>query len=630
MKESKEYQFEVSLSKDAYADKRISGAMIGSTKVEENRIIRKEYGFPSNKGIGYEKVQLTTSELLESLLCGHVFCHLFNTNVLRKDGSFGSSQKCDANFVGSFVIGVDVDKTNYNSASEFVSKLTVKPTFYYTTYSNMQEGKGARFRLIYVFEEKIQNPYFFRYCAYSLNRIIEKDTNELIEDDCNLRCSQYFNGTNKNADNIILDYNNTNLVYSLDDIDVSREGFIDFLNHYCYYKTRNRERTIEINNILNILNNSNISLSSSTTYYSEMENRDTTESETTSEFVSNISVGEIEKGFYKCDENFVSDMSRLDYDEFMRYNRHKYPYIYRIEKNEWIDGIYQYIDEDYFSLYWNATRVQDGQKRRKKLFERMCLRRVMNPEIDANTLLFNAYEDVARFFEVDKDLTIDCLVRNVEVAMNLNIEDIKKNLSETINWLKSRKPKSGIILKSGITFNVAERNTVLKNIRWTLIADVYDNNLSVQENLEFINRNLFKVGKSTIYNFLKENNMNTESSKIQDWSVKELIDVNLSVRKNLELLKNQGIKIGKDRVARILRELKEEEMSNHVISVNDNKVSFSDESLNDNNYKVIIAHIKDIRNNNYNNNLNNSLCNSSLSTTYYNDLESKDTYRITT
>lgn len=557
MKENKEYRFEVSLSKDAYADKRISGAMIGSTKVEENRIIRKEYGFPSNKGIGYEKVQLTTTELLENLLCGHVFCHLFNTNVLRKDGSFGSSQKCDTNFDGSYVIGVDIDKTNYISASEFVSKLTIKPTFYYTTYSNMQEGKGARFRLIYVFEEKIQNPYFFRYCAFSLNRIIEKDTNELIEDDCNLRCSQYFNGTNRNAKNVILDYDITNYIYSLEDINVSREGFIEFLNHYCYYKTKNRDRSKDINYILEILNNSNVSLSSSTTYYNEMENKDTTESETTVEYFSNISVGGIKDNFYKCNEDFVSDMSRLPYDEFMKYNRHKYTYTYRVEKNEWIDGIYQYIDEDYFSLYWNATRVQDGQKRRKKLFERMCLRRVMNPEIDANTLLFNAYEDVYRFFEVDKDLTIDCLVRNVEVAMSLDINDIKENLSDTIEWLKSRKPKSGIILKSGITFSIAERNSVLKDIRWTLISEVYDCNLSVNENLEFINKNLFKIGKSTIYNFLDEYNLKTDASKISDYELRHMLDINLSVRENLKVIKDKGYKISKDRLSKFLKSQRE-------------------------------------------------------------------------
>ena len=551
MKLDKEYRFEVSLSKDAYADKKISGAMIGSTKVEENRQIRKEYGFPSNRGIGYEKVQLTTTELLDSLLCGHVICHLFNTNVLRKDGSFGSSQKCDANFDGSYVIGVDIDKTNYVSASEFVSKLTIKPTFYYTTYSNMQEGKGARFRLIYVFEEKIQNPYFFRYCAYSLNRIIERDTNELIEDDCNLRCSQYFNGTNRNAKNIILDYNNTNIIYSLDDINVSREGFIDFLNHYCYYKTRNRDRSNDINYILNILNNSNINITSNnntyTTYYIDLEKKDTSITcDAESEFVSDIT------NFYKCDKEFVSDMSRLDYDEFMKYNRHKYTYTYRVEKDEWIDGIYQYIDEDYFSLYWNATRVQDGQKRRKKLFERMCLRRVMNPEIDANTLLFNAYEDVHRFFEVDKDLTIDCLVRNVETAMNLNIEDIKENLSDTISWLKSRKPKSGIILRHGITFSLAERNSVLKKIRWTLLSEVYDSNLSVNENIEFINNNLFKVSKSTIYNFLDEFEIKTDNRKLYDSELRDMLDTSLSIRDNVNLLKNKGYKISKDRVSKIL------------------------------------------------------------------------------
>lgn len=567
MKESKEFKFEVSLSKEAYADKRISGAMIGSTKVEENRLIRKEYGFPANKGIGYERVCLTANELLESLLSGKVFCHLFNATSYRSDGSFGSCQKKDTNFAGSYVIGVDIDKTKYTSATEFISKLTLKPTFFYTSYSNMQEGKGARFRLIYVFESKIQNPYFFRYCAWCLNQIIEKDTNESIDDDCNLRCSQYFNGTNKNNPNLVLSYDITNTIYNLSDINVSVEGFIDFLRHYCYYKTSNRERIEYISNLLFKITNQHFQFNSSTTYYNEMEIRDTTITEPTTDYEVDVVIDEVNRNPYKCSEEFVSDMSRLPYDEFMKYNRHKYQYFYRVEKEEWIDGVYQYVDDDYFSLYWNVNRVQDGNKRRKKLFERMCLRRVMNPSVDADTLLFNAYEDVERFFEVDKDLTIDCLVRNVEVAMNMEMEDILRNYSETIKWLKTRKPKSGIILKGGVSFNVAERNRMLKNIRWTLIEDVYNPTLSVSENIDFINKNLFKVGKSTIYNFLKENGMKTDSGKVSDSELMNLLDKNLSVRENLKLVKEQGIKVGKDRISKVLKDMKESKnnISSNVI-----------------------------------------------------------------
>lgn len=45
---NKEFKFRVSISKDAYENKEISGAMIGSSKVAANREIRKKYGHRTN------------------------------------------------------------------------------------------------------------------------------------------------------------------------------------------------------------------------------------------------------------------------------------------------------------------------------------------------------------------------------------------------------------------------------------------------------------------------------------------------------------------------------------------------------------------------------------------------------
>ena len=614
MKVEKNYTFQVSLSNDAYTDKIISGAMIGSTKNEENRKVRKEYGFHANRGIGYMQVETNAETLLNNLLNGHVFCHLFTPKSVRTDGTFGSSQKKDENFAGSYVIGVDIDKTEYNTAEDFISTLSLQPTFYYTTYSNLKEDKGARFRLIYVFDTKIVNPYFFRYAAYCLNQIIEKDSNEKIDDDCNLRCSQYFNGTNRNNKDIILSYGLTNNIYSLQDINVSSNGFIDFLRHYCYYKTYNIDRIEYISNLLYKLTNSLFSFNRTTTYYIELQN------DNTPEFESNITINPdsfldtFYSSPYKCSEEFVSDMQRLDYDEFMKYNRHKYNYFYRVEKDEWIDGIYQYIDDDYFSLYWNTNTVRDGQKRRKKLFERMCLRRVMNPAVDADTLLFNAYEDVHRFFEVDKDLTIDCLVRNVENAMNLSIDDIKANYSENIEYLKSRKPKSGVIIKVGVSKNIADRNKVLKEIRWSLIADYYDTNLSVKENLINIKENLFEVSERTLYNFIKENGIKTDSNKVNDDELRCMLDSNLSVRENMSILKDKGIKVGNKRVMRILNDMK-----NNTTTIDTNITTTI--YTNTNIYNIL-------DNNNISNNYSISQDNTSITTTYYTDLQNDNTYKV--
>jgi len=546
------YEFEVSLSTDFFTDKTISGAMIGSTKNEENRQIRKEYGFPANKGIGYTRTTTTAEELLNNLLDGYVFCHLFNPTKTRTDGSFGTTQKKDENFVGSYVIGVDIDKTNYETADAFVSTLSCKPTFYYTTYSNLQADKGARFRLIYVFDKLIPNPYYFRYVAWNLNNVIVADSGEEIEDDCNLRCSQYFNGTNRNNPNIILSSGLTNNIYSFEDFNVTTDGYIDFLKHYCYYKTVTCDKVNGISKELYNITNNNYSFKNFSFFLSisecQKEGNDENEVETISYQQEDTCTS---NQCICCNKELVSDMQRLDYDEFMKYNRHKYNYFYRVEKDNWTCGIYQEIDENYFALYYNAKTVKDGNKRRKKLFERMCLRRVIMPSVDADTLLFNAYEDVHRFFEIDKDLTIDCLARNVENAMSMTIEQIQEKYSDNIAYLKSKAPKSGIIIRRGISDKLAYRNEALKLIRWNLIADYYDTSLGVKENLAIINENLFPISERTLYRYIEENHITIPSKSLTDEDILGMLDLSVSAYRNYLTLKDSGIKVSKDRIYRI-------------------------------------------------------------------------------
>lgn len=531
------YTFRASVSSDAYLNKEISGAMIGTTKDKNNKLLRQFYGFAANKGVGFIEGDYTIQTLYDSCLEGRVFCHLFNPETTRKDGSFGSSQKKDINFKGSYVIGIDIDKTNYKTAEEFIDKLTFKPSFYYSTYSNQKEGKGCRFRMIYVFDYLITNRFFFRYVATLLNKSIEKDTLELIEDDCNLRCSQYFNGTNKNNPDLVLESGITNLVYSLSDLGVCVEGFKEFLENNCGYKT-NTHRT-EIKALLEKINKE---------FFPTVEEEITEEIEET--------VEEVVEDTLSPSKSFISDMSRLSYDEFMTYNRHKYSYIYRQEKEEWINGCYQYVDEGYFSLFYNVNKVQDGGQRRKKLYNRMCLRRVMKPSITADELLFNAYEDLHRFFNNDPEkvknvISVDDLVKNVEWAMSKTIEEIELDFSDTLELLRSKAPKNGIIYKTkGV--QISQFKSSLLN---QIMEDYYDSSKTVAENIEYISTYVFPVKKSFVYSWLKTKGIST---RLSDEEVKSLLDTTLSARKNYEILKDSGIKISRNRVNDLLQQKKEE------------------------------------------------------------------------
>ena len=179
MDSSTNYKFNVSLSQERFTNKEISNAMISSVKKHpEYREIRRQYGFKFNRGISFQIQTVTCQELLDSLLEGHCFCHVFDVppTRLRSDGTFGASCKTNDNFNYSQVIGIDIDHTGYSTAEQFIDKLTLKPSFYYTSYRNLVEGNGARFRLIYVFSNRIKSIYMFRFLAIKLKDMILQDT----------------------------------------------------------------------------------------------------------------------------------------------------------------------------------------------------------------------------------------------------------------------------------------------------------------------------------------------------------------------------------------------------------------------------------------------------------------------
>lgn len=536
MIQDKDFRFEVSISEDSYADKIISGAMIGSSKVAANREIRKQYGFKPNKGIGYKRIQANPSELLDYMIHGKVMCNLFNPKHIRKDGTFGSCEKVDKNFEGSYIISVDIDKTKYSTAEEYIEHLTTKPTFYYTSYSNQQENKGARFRMMYVFDSMIYNPYYFRYVAWTLNKTIENEVGEEIDDYCNIRCSQYFNGTNISNPDVIVSYDCTNNIYNLDDFNINIQGFYNFLNNYAYYKTKTKSRTKSIQYLISnliskysFLSNEVRSSNSSTTYYDDCENLNTCEITTITPVVS-------------FNPLLIDDMYSLDFDSFMKYNRHQYKYIYRKDDGEWINDSFQYIDDTYFSLYWNQETIKDGNQRRKKLYNRMCLRRIMFPDVDADTLLFCAYVDRERFIDnSDEVVSIECLKKNVEWAMDKEIDDLKEEFSDSIAHLQNHNPKRGKIYKN---------KQSIKEGNYSEIDLYYNSNLSVKENHKNLINSGMNVSLMTLYRYTKDRGIKT---KLSDEEIYSLLDTTLSIRSNKQLLLyNYNISISIGKLSRIM------------------------------------------------------------------------------
>ena len=217
----------------------------------------------------------------------------------------------------------------------------------------------------------------------------------------------------------------------------------------------------------------------------------------------------------------------------------------------------------------------------------MCLRRVINPNVDADTLLFNAYEDLNRYFDNSGEnganiITVDELVKNVEWAMSKTIDEIEEDFSDTLEYLRSKAPKRGIIYKFPPKVfrkfdeetekyenrnNMTLVNSAIKDVIWGLIGEYYDLNLSVKENLSLLKENNINVSERTLYRFCKENGINTKGEKENiDSQMMEEYNFSLSIRENLEILKNKGYKISRGKLANLVKEYNSNKEDNNSSS----------------------------------------------------------------
>lgn len=247
----------------------------------------------------------------------------------------------------------------------------------------------------------------------------------------------------------------------------------------------------------------------------------------------------------------VNDMERLSYEELTHSYSMRMPYWYRPDNGEWIDGKVQFVTEDYFSLYWNTRRLRDGEGRRKKLFERMCLRRVMRPEATPDQIMYNAYIDLHRFVDNTQDpITVKDLERNVISCFRMGIEEIREKYSYAIQKAKeSTTPKKGMIYAG---------KSCVHDGNMRLIDRFFDASKTVQENVDILKANGISFSASTLYAYMKERGLTVKNkANISDKELYSLTDPSMSLRENVKnIYESYGIKVSKDKLNRIIKDHK--------------------------------------------------------------------------
>ena len=105
------------------------------------------------------------------------------------------------------------------------------------------------------------------------------------------------------------------------------------------------------------------------------------------------------------------------------------------------------------------------------------------PEIDADTLLYCAYEDRHKFIDnSDGVVSIECLKKNVESCMEKDVDSLREDLKDYIESLP--KPKSGIIFRGGQFKDYSDnevlwglQSKVIKEIRYQEMDKIFDKNM---------------------------------------------------------------------------------------------------------------------------------------------------------
>lgn len=474
------------------------------------------------KAIGKQKMafkeqNVSVTEFLGYATTGHSFCNLFefdpNTKYWIKKGDKwqnsypvyhnGTNKGCmklsfksDEYFKGSQTIFVDVDYTRFKSIDEYVAPLSMKPTCGYYSYSDGKDKGGiiSRRFRLVYIFKEVLGKDDMRRISCAIHNHIVLCTSEPMEDNCGTRISQYMNGVYGNPETYQSD-----IIYSIND-------FEDYeaVSYGAAEDEANESKTVEF------------------------------------------------------DSQFLYDMGTMSYQDFTHRYSWKYRYYYRTERDEWTDDLYQRTDENYLQLWYYRERQTDGQHRRRKLFKNACLRRLIYPEIDPDTLLYNLYIDLWRFFDnSDHVITLDVVKRKVINAFKMNREELLAYCSYEVDYWQKNRPKFIISHKAKV--DMAVINRVRKKVRYNDILQAYDPTLSVKENIA----NGIDVPERTLYRFcseygidpspgwgaVAENRRNNRLKRQQKIDLfLQLYDETLSLRENQKELTNHGLKLSLDTI----------------------------------------------------------------------------------
>ena len=195
-------------------------------------------------------------------------------------------------------------------------------------------------------------------------------------------------------------------------------------------------------------------------------------------------------------------------------------------------------------LKWIPRELIDGQHRKITLFHRGWLRRIIKSNITPNELLYNLLFDREHFFDnSDNELNVYRLQEIVRDCYKYDIEDYKTQYEDVFQDTIDRCRKKQVIIHRS-SKRLIRANTLLKELRWKILDEAYNQNLSIEENHQILNDSDFIISIPTLYNYCRNRGIVTKKKAENKFSrFIELHTDHMSCREEQKYLEEKGLQL---------------------------------------------------------------------------------------
>lgn len=440
---------------------------------------------------------------------------------------------------------IDIDGSP-KSIEEYIKYFSIKPTFGFYTPSDKPEKR--RFKLVYCFNQAVDDRYLWCYIANILTSIDKNSDSEL--DPCGKIATQMSFQSNGNG--IWFGY-----MINLESLDYS--GLNDFLSTI--------KKEDKIKDVFKIDDKIKKYLNTWLKYKGKKD------------IVSGKAFGDIYK-YFGNPENVLISYTTNELKDFKVHNP-------ILDSNQ--ENIVKLTTSDYWEL--KQTPRKDGEHRRRTLYRRTLLRRILGElngiEITPELLLVNLVVDRKNIIDnSDGVVDMECLEEIVKNAWSKDIEKIKNSevLKHSIEYLKSESPD---LKFTGDKKDMKQYDVVSLILKYrgyiyqTIINFFYSNDKSIKEITENINKFLedsglnIRISEKTIYKY-KSSELKSQKNTRDEFIMAKYKE-GLSLSKISKALEDNGFEsMSKMGIKKVIDKLKNNTNNNteEIISQEESKNEF--------------------------------------------------------